>query len=260
MAHELSMHPDAVASRKRRTEKRPGDSLGNWNPRNWSLAEAARELFGTDRIRESAHGRYVAKDFTEDERTAIEAHAGQVMVVKRVFIVPEDFKEEYRQRPKADKSLPSDIKREDKPVRNAVQPKAWQDVEPTDEQKAYMLTVLQKGVDTFGVLEGTFFKRGNTYKKTKFHASHIKSIAEFNDGREHWWNDDYSPNWTMRAEFVNEFESSYPDAAERDRRTKARLDESRIVYNISELEVRSLANDPSTVILEIKVKTMAATA
>jgi len=178
-------------------------------------------------------------------------------VTKRLLFVPEDFKQEYNLRPKADKLTPSEIEREDSPIRNASQSKHWQDMEPTSIDKAYVLTRVQHGVDAFGVAEGTFFQRGSTYKKTKFHAAHIKSIAEFNDGREHWWNDDGSANWTTRAEFINQLESSFPNAADRDCATKARLEESRIKYNVLETTVRGIASDPRTVILELKVKAAA---
>ena len=44
-------------------------------------------------------------------------------VTKRLLFVPEDFKQEYNLRPKADKLTPSEIEREDSPIRNASQSK-----------------------------------------------------------------------------------------------------------------------------------------
>jgi len=178
--------------------------------------------------------------------------------LKKGLIVPLSFRKEYEQRPKSDGVSPSELLRKDSPIRTSTKSKNPLDIKPSPQEIAYMLEVKQGGQDAFGVVAGSYHKTDGTYKRTRFDASHIKSIAEFNDGREHWWNKDGSPNWRVLAEFNNAFESSFPNAADRDKATKDRLEESGIQHSISETVVRNLVSDPSTIILELKVKVASA--
>jgi hypothetical protein len=173
--------------------------------------------------------------------------------LKKGLIVPLSFRKEHEQRPKSDGVSPSELLRKDSPIRTSTKSKNPLDIKPSRMEIAYMLEVTQGGQDAFGVVAGSYHKKGGTYKKTDFEAAHIKGIREFNDGREHWWNKDGSPNWRALSEFNNAFESSFPYTADRDKATKARLEESGIQHSISETAVRNLVSDPSTIILELKV-------
>lgn len=53
--------------------QKSADGVFQFNADNKVLKEAAIELYGANRIKKSAHSRYVAKDFTKEEQAAIRA-------------------------------------------------------------------------------------------------------------------------------------------------------------------------------------------
>ncbi len=62
---------------------RPKNEDGTYvfNNTNKALKKAATDLYGNHRIKESAHSRYVAKDFTSEEQVEIVKKAGVISVV-----------------------------------------------------------------------------------------------------------------------------------------------------------------------------------